>query len=315
MRFSQLKEPKMKEKRCSIILIAFMSLLFFGCTTNNKMIKLATYTYATNDRVENMRLLSRELENDLRRHVEITSYPDVESLIAAIKSNEIDVAFINTLGYLLLSSDNEHMLPVVNLHIRSDAKDNYKTVFLTKNGRINDYLEIKKRAQDLTMMFVKEGSTSGNLVPRLFLSAIGISNPEFQFKKVEYGGNHTATFEKLRKGETDLCAIGSNEFYEQIKMDSTLESEVKLLWISDEIPLGPVLVNKQLSEKDREHIVNLLLNLHTEHLDAFKAIKSGWSEAKQADKFQSISDEYYDSFRKVNGNKTHLNEILELIEK
>jgi phosphate/phosphite/phosphonate ABC transporter binding protein len=261
-----------------------------------------------------MKPLSEELEHRLQRRIEVTSYPDVESLIAGIKSNNVDIAFINTLGYLILSSDNKHMLPLANMHIKEDAVDNYKTVFLTNNEKVEDYSEIKKRAEMSTMMFVKEGSTSGNLVPRLFLSSIDIPSPESIFKEVKYGGNHTSTFEKLVDGETDFCAIGSNEYYKQIRSDTTLEKKVRLLWVSDEIPLGPVLVNKEFSSKDKKTISSLLLNLHTENSDAFNAIKAGWSEATQADKFQSISDEYYDSFREVNGNRTDLNNILKMFE-
>jgi phosphate/phosphite/phosphonate ABC transporter binding protein len=262
-----------------------------------------------------MKLLAQELENRLERKVQVESYPDVESFIIGIKSNQVDIALINTLGYLILSSDNQNMLPVANMHIENGAVDNYKTVLLTNNHSISDYSAIKDKSENLTMMFVKKGSTSGNLVPRLFLSTINIPSPESQFQEVKYGGNHTSTFEKLVNGHADLCAIGSNEFYKQIQTDLTLESKVKLLWVSDEIPLGPVLVNKDFSLEEKDAISNLLLNLHTENIDAFKSIKAGWSEAKQADKFQLISDEYYNSFREMNGNRTDINDILKMFEK
>ncbi|RNC87200.1 MAG: phosphate/phosphite/phosphonate ABC transporter substrate-binding protein [Winogradskyella sp.] len=296
-----------------IFLAGIAGLFCMGCNLNKKSIRLATYTYATNNRLENMKLLAQELENKLQRDVSTKSYPDVESFITGIKSNEVDIALINTLGYLALSSDNEHMLPIANMHIKEDAIDNYKTVFLTNNDSIKDDSDINKNAEKLTMMFVKEGSTSGNLVPRLFLSAINITEPESRFKEVKYGGNHTSTFQKLLNGEADFCAIGSNEYYKQIHADTTLKNKVKLLWVSDEIPLGPVLVNNALSSEEKDIISELLLNLHTENADAFESIKAGWSEAKQADKFQEISDEYYNSFREVNGNKTHLDNILKML--
>ena len=187
----------MRKKVYLKILIVFIGCLSLGCIPDKNPIRLATYTYATNDRVENLKLLSQELENLLKRDVKVTSYSDVESFISGIKSNDVDIALINTLGYLVLSSDNEHMLPLANMHIQKDAADNYKTVFLTNNETIKEYSEIKEKADALTMMFVKEGSTSGNLVPRLFLSAIDISSPESQFKEVKYGGNHTSTFTSL----------------------------------------------------------------------------------------------------------------------
>jgi len=295
-------------------LIVFIGLLTFGCKPQKQAIRLDTYTYATNDRIENMKSLSQALEKTLQRKVQMKSYPDVESFIHGIKSNEVDVALLNTLGYLILSSDNEHMLPVANFHIKKDVLDNYKTVLLTTNNGIESYSEIKDKADDLTMMFVKEGSTSGNLVPRLFLSSIDLPTPESQFKEVKYGGNHTSTFEKLLNGETDLCAIGSNEYYTQIHSDSTLLERVKLLWVSDEIPLGPVLINRALSDEEKDKISNLFSNLHTKNIAAFESIKSGWSEAKQSDKFQLISDEYYNSFREVNGNATYLDDILKMFE-
>ncbi len=291
-----------------------VGLLYFSCNQSKQPIRLATYTYATNDRIDNMKLLSQELETRLQRDVQMKSYSDVESFITGLKSNNVDIGLINTLGYLILSSDNEHMLPLANMHIEEDAVDNYKTVLLTSGDSIVDYSVIAEKAKMLTMMFVKEGSTSGNLIPRLFLSTIDITSPESQFKKVKYGGNHASTFEKLVRGEADLCAIGSNEYYKQLQADSTLANKVKLLWVSGEIPLGPVLMNKSLASKERGIISNLLLNLHTENPEAFESIKSGWSEAKQADKFQLISDEYYNSFREVNGNKTYLNDILKAFE-
>ncbi len=287
--------------------------LWLGCTTNQRPLRLATYTYATNDRIENLRPFSENLETALNRRVEIKSYSDVSSFIAGIKSNEVDIALINTLGYLILSLDNEHMLPVANMHIEEDAIDNYKTVLLA-NDSLSDYLSIRDKAKNLSMMFVTEGSTSGNLVPRLFLSSIEISSPESQFKEVKYGGTHSSTFQKLALGETDLCAIGSNEYYQQIQADSTLDNRVSLLWVSNEIPLGPVLTNKRLTSEEIDIISSLLLNLHADNPEAFKSIKTGWSEAKQADKFQLISDKFYDTFREVNGNRTDLNEILKMFE-
>lgn len=304
----------MKKKHSSIILSVIAGILFFGCTNDIQPIRLATYTYATNDRIANLELFSQLMEDRLDRKVKTTSYPDVESFITAIKANDVDIALINTLGYLILSSDNEHMLPIANMHIGKDAVDNYKTAFLTNNDSILEYSDIKEKANNLTMMFVKEGSTSGNLVPRLFLSTIDIVAPESSFKEVKYGGNHTSTFEKLIDGEADLCAIGSNEYYKQIQSDSTLINKARLLWLSEEIPLGPVLVNKALSENEKVVISNVLQNLHTEHLEAFEAIKTGWSEAKQADRFQSITDEFYNSFREVNGNRTDLENILSMFD-
>jgi len=281
-----------------------------SCNKQKEPLRLATYTYSTNDRLKNLQPLADDLSHLLKRPVLTTSYPDVASFIAGLKSNSVDIALINTLGYLLLSLDNEHMNPVAVLKVRQDAVDNYKTVLLTNKMDVVDLDDVKKQASDLSMMFVAEGSTSGNLVPRLLLSSMGINEPKQQFKHVNYGGNHTSTLEKLLAGEADLCTIGSNEYFKQLKADSTLKTSTRLLWISKEIPLGPVLLNKGLTKTEQQQITTRLLQLHDENASVLQSIKAGWSEAKQAEKFYSITDKYYDNFRMVNGNTTDLAEIL-----
>ena len=298
-----------------VLLTVLMSLLVGGCKENIQPLRLATYTYSTNNRIDNLKPLSKELEGVLKRPVIIKSYPNITSFIEGIESDEVDVGLINTLGYLLLSLDNNNMEPVATLKVENEAIDNYKTVLLTNNDRINNLKELKDNSHNLSILFVAEGSTSGNLVPRLLLSSIGIKSPENKFREVKYGGNHTSTFNKLIEGKADICAIGSNEYFKQVKANTNLLDLSKLLWISEEIPIGPVLLNNSLSTSDKENITNLFLNLHKVNFTVLQSIKEGWSEAKQAEKFYPITDSYYDSFRLVNGNITDLSDILDFFVK
>lgn len=302
-------------KKTNLLIFALVAGLFLVEAAKAQPLRLATYTYATNDRINNLEPLSDELEKTLKRPVQTRSYPDVAAFIEGIKLNEVDIALINTLGYLLFSLDHVTMQPVATLKVKTDAVDNYKTVLLTNNSKITNLNSLMAQAKSLTMMFVSEGSTSGNLVPRLLLSSIGIKSPETQFKAIKYGGNHTSTFEKLIAGDIDICAMGSNEYFKQIQADSTLLDSTKLLWISDEIPLGPVLINKALSQSDKDKITQLILGLDENNAHALESIKAGWSEARQAEKFYPITDAYYDNFRRVNGNQTDLAEILDLFTK
>ncbi|MGH1366583.1 MAG: phosphate/phosphite/phosphonate ABC transporter substrate-binding protein [Calditrichia bacterium] len=299
------------KKRLSLMLaILLMFSVTMSCNKQKEPLRLATYTYSTNDRLKNLQPLADDLAEQLKRPVSTTSYPDVASFIKGLKSNSVDIALINTLGYLLLSLNNEHMNPVAVLKVRQDAVDNYKTVLLTTKMDIADLDDVKEKASGLSMMFVAEGSTSGNLVPRLLFSSMGLNAPKQQFKHVSYGGNHTSTLERLLAGEADLCAIGSNEYFKQLKADSTLKTATRLLWISKEIPLGPVLLNKRLANDEQQQITKRLLQLHDADASVLQSIKAGWSEAKQAEKFYAITDNYYDNFRMVNGNTTDLAEIL-----
>ncbi|MBS9460928.1 phosphate/phosphite/phosphonate ABC transporter substrate-binding protein [Flagellimonas sp. 389] len=304
----------MNRTRIIIGLLINISLFQTGCKKSTETLRVATYTYATNDRIDNLRPLSKKLEELLERPVETISYPDVTSFVKGIESNDVDVALINTLGYLELSLRTNTMEPIAALMVKKNAVDNYKTVLLTNNTGAKDLTVLKNDADSISIMFVNKESTSGNLVPRLLLSSIGIKSPEITFKEVKYGGNHSSTFNKLLKKETDVCAIGSNEYYKQIEDNTALLEQTKILWISEEIPLGPVLINSELSAREKKKITDLLLNLHEENPNALESIKKGWSEAKQADRFHPVTDSYYDDFRKINNNSTDLLDILELLK-
>ena len=70
-----------------------------------------------------------------------------------------------------------------------------------------------------------------------------------------------------------------------------------------------------MTDSDKEKITDLFLNLHKDNFTTLQSIKEGWSEARQAEKFYPIDDNYYDNFRMVNGNATDLSDILDLFVK
>ncbi|MEO0571832.1 MAG: PhnD/SsuA/transferrin family substrate-binding protein [Bacteroidota bacterium] len=292
------------------LLVVIFCFIKMGCKSQVEPLRIATYAYSNNDRINNLRPLSLELEKVLKRPVVISSYSDVLTFIEGMDADEVDIGLINTFGYLLLASENKNMVPVVTLRIKEGAIDNYKTVLLTTCDSITDLDFLRDNAEKYAMMFVAKGSTSGNLMPRLLLSSIDITSPETQFREVSYGGNHMTTLKSLIRGDSDLCAMGSNEYFKQIRADSSLVKSLNPLWISEEIPLGPVLLNDNISPSDKRIITEVFLNLHRTNPLAFDNLKKGWSEAGQAEKFQVISHGYYDAFRTINGNATDLNNIL-----
>jgi phosphate/phosphite/phosphonate ABC transporter binding protein len=273
---------------------------------------LATYRYADNDRIKNIAPLGIHLTENLGIQVKVKSYPSVHQFIEAIQNNEVDIALINTFGYLLLenSKPNYPMFPSLVLKIREDAKDNYKTALVSnKKSEIRTLSDVKRMADQLDLLLVSPGSTSGNLVPRLILNSIAIESPESVFKSVSYGETHKSTIEAIAEGKKDLGALGSNEFFNSQK-DPNLTSKLHLVHLSSEIPLGPVLLNKDLNKDQAEVIQKLFLDLHLTNPKAFESVKAGWSEAAQTEKYTSIDEHYYKSFKKESGKKSGMKKIL-----
>ncbi|CDT26629.1 exported hypothetical protein [Sphingobacterium sp. PM2-P1-29] len=267
---------------------------------NTKRLQLATYRYAENSRVENLLPLADILEKELGREINVLSYPSIEELIGAIKENKADIALISTMGYLLLNEQKKDsiMEPVLTLTVPEDSKGNYRTAFVVADESRFNSLEDIRPLKDITMTLVRASSTSGNLIPRAVYAERGIPHLESEFKEVNYSGSHKASVDSLLSGSTDLVAIGSTEYFLNAENPKN-KNRIKLVHMSEPIPLGPLLLNKELENNLKEDIKRVLLSLHEKGPDAFSSLKSGWAEAEHAERFLQIDRSYYEKFLSI----------------
>jgi phosphonate transport system substrate-binding protein len=290
-------------------------LLFIGAALYlpAQSIRLATYQYAHNDRIKNIQPFADHLKNKYGYEVTVKSYATVHAFIKAIQDNEVDIALINTFGYLLLEASGMpySMHPVAALDLRTDAKDNYKTaVLINPSVKANKLADLKKISSKLKLALVSPGSTSGNLVPRLALSGAGLPEAEKSFANVEYAKTHAAAVEAILHNNADVAAMGHTEYEKYVKQDPLNEKKMKLLWLSPEIPLGPVLFNNRFGSAVGGELQRAILELHLHDNKALESIKAGWSEAKQTTHFVQINATHYNAFKKVLGKKKDLMRIL-----
>ncbi|HEX2532819.1 MAG TPA: PhnD/SsuA/transferrin family substrate-binding protein [Chitinophagaceae bacterium] len=287
-------------------------LLLSAGSAHAQSLVLATYQYADNNRLHHIRPLAEHLARTTGQPVEVKSYPTVQAFITALQGDEVDIALINTFGYLLLeASARPHALkPCAVLQVRPGARDNYKTAIIAHNGITASTLAgLRQEAASLRLLLVSPGSTSGNLVPRLALNGAGISDPETGFRSLGYAGNHRAAAEAVLNGSADVAAVGSTEYF-RLLADTALAAKIRLLWLSPEIPLGPVLLHQRLRPALRDSIVQELILLHQTNAPALESVKKGWSEAAQADRYIRMDAGYYTPFRRTLGDAGHLEAIL-----
>ena len=292
------------------LLVVFLSSVI---ALQAQAIRIATYQYADNNRIKNIQPFADHLKSKYGYETSVKSYPTVHAFINAIQKNEVDIAFINSFGYLLLEASGKQypMHPVAALEVKADAKDNYKTALvISPNAKAKKLADLKTLAPTLRLALVSKGSTSGNLVPRLALSAAGIKQPEKGFRSFEYTQTHAAAIEAVLNGKADVAAMGNNEYDKYLLLDSNNKKKLKLLWLSPEIPLGPVLFNNRFGSAVGGELQNAILELHKQDNAALDAIKAGWSEAKQTTHFTIIDDTRYDPLRKLNKNPEEFKRIL-----
>jgi ABC-type phosphate/phosphonate transport system substrate-binding protein len=113
---------------------------------------------------------------------------------------------------------------------------------------------------------------------------------------------------RLAKNEVDLAAMGSSEY---TKLDSVAKLQLKPIWLSTEIPLGPVLFHKKIKRSIQKQLIELLLKAHEQAPSVLASIKAAWSEAKQATHFETISKSHYNPFLAQFGNRKTIQPILQ----
>lgn len=251
---------------------------------------IATYQYADNPRLKNIEPFAQYFSSLTGISAEVRSYPDVKTLLQAMERQEVDVAFMNTFGYLMLKEKSTAYETGVVLNIPRHRENAYKSVLVVgRNVPENSLEDVMKNAADFLLVLVSEGSTSGNLVPRLKLSSHQPGYPERFFLEVQYTHNHRAAMERALKGEFALCAFGSDEYY-KLGADTV---RLKKLWESPAIPLGPVVYRKALPVSVREALQKSLLQLHEQNPEALESIKAGWTEALPADRYTLVDENHY----------------------
>lgn len=275
--------------------------------SNNRTLVVATYQYADNPRLKNIEPFATHFGDAAGVKTVVKSYPTVHALLDAMKKGEADVVFMNTFGYLMLREQNAAYEISAALHLPHEAASVYQSVIVSpKENNIISLQMAVDRADNNLLLFVSPGSTSGNLVPRLKLASLMPDDPEKFFVELQYTQRHDAALQQALTETHAVAACGSDEYY-KLGADTT---KFNLLWMSEPIPLGPVVVKKELSENLKTSLQKALLELHTQNASALEAIKAGWTEARPADKFVVIDATYYEGLINLAGNRERAMQII-----
>jgi len=273
--------------------------------------EITTYQYADNDRVKNIRPFARHLAEVCGCQATVKSYPSVAALLEAMKQGKPAIVFMNTSGYLLLRQEDNNYRPAAALQLAEGAKSTYQAAIVANRARgITTLEDMAAKANGLSLLLVNPGSTSGNLVPRLGLLAAGIAQPEEVFREVNYSRNHALTLKWVAEGKADVGAFGAEEYAKLQQMEPGVAAKVNLLWMSDDIPLGPVVYHSSIPKSLRSCLETVLVNLHQQNAAALEAIKAGWTEALPANRYEKITDKDYLRWLKTQGKPDQVMPII-----
>lgn len=270
----------------------------------NDTLVVGTYAYGTVDRVGAVTPLAAHLSARLGRPTRVVAAPDPVALARFVRDGQVDVAVTNTFGYLLLADGpRPAALPVATFRVPPGVSTNYGTVLVSRVPDVRTMSDLSLRASSLAIALVAPGSTTGNLVPRLFMATQGLADLEGQFRTVSYVGTHAETFANLRAGSADVAALATEEFERQLAADTNgAAPRVAVLWRSPDIQLGPVAVRARLPAALRDSIAKAVVGLERSAAPAFAALRGGWTEAAKSDALVTANDQTYNEVRRLFGS-------------
>ncbi|WP_040398092.1 phosphate/phosphite/phosphonate ABC transporter substrate-binding protein, partial [Cesiribacter andamanensis] len=210
---------------------------------------LAIADNGTGLRKEAIAPVAAYLSKELGISVRATATTTAIELLNGLKEGSIDIAYINGFGYVLGVSDSLPLVPLVVPGTKDGSPNTYNScIFTAATSSIKSMADLVSRAQQYRFLFVNPTSTSGHLVPRLYLGKMGIKQAEVELKDVAFGDSHYNTIEQVLAGEADAGATAYNIVQARLASGELRWEDINILWVSENITQEPVVVSERMAQ-------------------------------------------------------------------
>lgn len=222
--------------------------------------------------------LGRPIERIQRR-----TYAEVNDLL---RTGDVDLAFVCTSSYLLGHEQfGLELLVVPQVH----GKITYNAeIIVAAKSTINDFAELKGKV----FAFTDPTSFSGRIYPTYLIQQIGIA-PEAFFSQTFFTYSHDKAIYAVADGQADGASVDSLVYDFALKRDPSLAERVRIIHISPDFGIPPVVVSPSIRPQLRAALAEILLGMN---LDPNGRIAL---QALDYDGFVTSSDEQYQSAKKV----------------
>jgi len=247
------------------------------------------------DMLKKFEPVSMYLETELGMEVETFTATDYSSVIEAMRSDKIDVAFFGPFSYVL-AAERAGAEAIVTGGTETGEVATYQSCIITHpDSGINSIEDLKNNASEITFSFVDPASTSGNLIPRGYLLSIGI-DPNTDFKACMFAGGHDASGLAVKSKNVDAGAMYDIGYNRLIDSGAITPDEVIVIWKSDPIPKSPVAVRNDLDPELKKKIQQAFIEMPQKDPEAMKAFESKWEKNEL---YVAIDDSTYEYVRGI----------------
>jgi len=152
-----------------------------------------------------MEPIRKYMEKKLGIDVEMHIVNDYTTVIEALHAKKIHMAYLGPFSYVL-AAQRKDIEPIAVLGLYGRLFMYHSNIFVRSNSGLNSMDDVKARAKSLTLCFTDPASTSGHLIPRAYLTSMGL-NPDNAFKETMFAGSHAASVLTVAAGKVDVGCV------------------------------------------------------------------------------------------------------------
>ncbi|MEE1925147.1 phosphate/phosphite/phosphonate ABC transporter substrate-binding protein [Pseudomonas sp. 148P] len=214
--------------------------------------------------------LLERLHKALGVPVSIVPASSYESVVDAVVSGGVDVAWLGPAAYVLAQQRDPSIEPFAVLAIRkgyfTPAGHHYQALLLARRGVAEDLESLRGTRVALS----DPASTSGSVVPNVeFAARVGQPLARF-FGSVAYSGSHDKSLDALLEGRVDAAFVASVRADAYLNSGRIARDTFNVLWRSERIYYDPYVFRGNLCAGYKARIRAAMLE-NQEGLAAFLA--------------------------------------------
>ncbi|MBD2034880.1 phosphate/phosphite/phosphonate ABC transporter substrate-binding protein [Phormidium sp. FACHB-592] len=224
--------------------------------------------------------LADYLQQTMKRPVKFQIAKDYATAVNLLVEEKVEMAYLAALTYVKAHDRNAKIAPLVLPIDATSGRPWYTSVIVADASKdIQSLTDLKGKR----FAFVSPSSTSGFLMPLNAFQAKGI-DPTRDFSRIRYAGSHDKTQTALANGEVDAIADDKSSF-RRVQAEGKLPAaNYKIIWESDPIPTGPVVINtSKFAPQEIAQLQQALIDAPVGVVDVSGSKSAGYTLAKDAD--------------------------------
>ena len=250
--------------------------------------------------------LQEYLSKKLGRKVRVYYPETIFELMDKLESGEIHVADFNPFGYVLASNDKKVEVLAMRGKETGELEMYNSCLIVNAKSSIKTKEDLKKQKDKLHVSFVDAMSTSGHLVPRLYLKSLNIQTESF-FKEITFSKSHIRVIEAVAQNIDYMGGCSLQTLQGQIKDGKVKAEDIRIIWTSPDIPHGPIAVQKSLSENLKKELLDAYLKMYEDKI-LWQIVQDNWKSKTAV--FIKGNDAAFDGLRKITNADDDLTFIL-----